>query len=75
MNDYRLSAKDLRSLKSALTKAQKNKNPQKVIDVCNRAFAKFESDGYPDCWSDFQRARDDAERDLTNMLSSLAWGL
>lgn len=64
MNDYRLSSKDLRSLKSALTKAQKQGSKQ-VIAVCNRAFAKFESDGYPDCWSDFQRARDDAEHTLS----------
>lgn len=63
MKDYRLSPKDLRALKSALTKAKKQ-GPKQVITVCNRAMAKFEADGFPDCWSDFQRARDDAERSL-----------
>lgn len=62
---YRLTPARLRSLKAAVTRAQNKKDWQGVIRACNHAITVFQMEGYPDCWSDFQRHKDDAECSLT----------
>lgn len=60
MPDYENIAKCWRRNKAALTRAKK-KTPADVIAVCEQAFADFDSYGWPDNWSLFQRAFDDAQ--------------
>ena len=48
-------------LKSALAKVVATKDNDKIIAECDRAFKVFEDMGYPDDWSRWQRAKDDAE--------------
>ena len=54
----------LASMKAALTRAKKTGDPQKVIDEVEKAFTQFEEDYWPDNWSLWQRAKDDAELSL-----------
>ncbi len=49
--------------KEALVEARK-KGPMAVIAVCDAATAEWERVGYPDCWTDWDRARYDAELTL-----------
>jgi hypothetical protein len=53
--------KELPKLRAALTRAIKSKDNQKIIATVNAALARFEVIGYPDQWSEWQRAKDDAE--------------
>ena len=48
--------------KANLTRAVKSGDPQKVVTACRKAVATWNSpEGYwPDSWSDWQRALDDA---------------
>jgi hypothetical protein len=48
--------------RSALTRAVNSGDPDQVLEACRRAVAQWEApDGYwPDQWSDWQRALDDA---------------
>lgn len=48
-------------LKWALDKAVATKDYDKIITECNRAFQIFEDMGYPDDWTRWERAKDDAE--------------
>lgn len=48
-------------LKAALTKAKNSGDHRKVIVEVVKAFAFFDEVGYPDNWSLWQRAKDDAE--------------
>lgn len=59
-NNYRLSAKELRELKSKLTRAVKQGDPVNIRKVCEEALDIFEEKGYPDCWSNWDRALTDA---------------
>lgn len=52
--------KELPKLRAALTRAKNSKNNDKIIETCNKAFARFEVIGYPDQWHEWQRAKDDA---------------
>lgn len=61
MPDYDAMKKELPKLRAALTRAKNSKDNKKVIAAVNAAFARFEVIGYPDQWSDWQRAKDDAE--------------
>ena len=61
MSEYTLSQKEYTLLKSRLTRAKNTKDPHKVIAECNRALRIFEQKGYPDSWSNWERARDDAK--------------
>jgi len=63
MTDWDAVTKELRKQRGNLTRAKK-KGPQAVIDCCNAAFRCFEIVGYPDQWSEFQRAKDDAEVEI-----------
>lgn len=63
-NEYTLTQKELTGLRSKLTRAQNSKDPKKVIATVDAAFAVFEAKGYPDQWSNWQRAKDDATFEL-----------
>lgn len=58
---YTLTQKEYNGLKASLTRAQNSKDPNKVIAECDRAIAIFEEKGYPDSWSNWERAKMDAE--------------
>lgn len=58
--EYTLTDARLRSLKAAVTRAQNKKDWRAVIAACEKADQTFREQGYPDCWSDFVRYREDA---------------
>lgn len=53
----------VRKHKSALTRAKKV-SPHKVVEVCTIALEDFEDNGFPDCWSLWERAKYDAEMEI-----------
>ena len=57
---YTLTKEEYRRLKGRLTRAINSKNDDKIIAECNYAFSVFEKYGYPDDWSRWKRAKDDA---------------
>ena len=57
---YTLTNREYRRLKTRLTKAINSKDNNKIIAECNYAIGIFEEKGYPDSWSDWTRAKDDA---------------
>lgn len=59
--EYTLTDSKLRGLKAAVTRAKNRKDWQGVIDACDTALQVFEVAGYPDCWSDFERHKLDAQ--------------
>jgi len=60
MDDYQLTKGEYRGAKSRLTRAQKTNNPETILKVAKKCLALFEEKGYPDDWSNWQRAADDA---------------
>jgi hypothetical protein len=62
--EYTLTDAKLRSLKAAVTRAKNRKNWTEVIERCEQAEAVFERQGDPDCWSDFERHKLDAQVQL-----------
>lgn len=54
----------VRAQRSALTRAVNGGIHLKVIACVNKAFNEFDRLGWPDDWSDWQRARDDAQAAL-----------
>lgn len=52
--------RELPKLKAALTRAKKTKCPTEIVAACDKALARFEEIGWPDNWTMWQRARDDA---------------
>jgi len=61
---YTLTQREYTNIKSALTKAINTKRPQNIIAECDRALAIFEDRGYPDDWSRWERAKEDASFQL-----------
>lgn len=61
MSDYTLTPKEFSQLKSKLKKLVRKKDNFAIIAACREAIAIFEEKGYPDNWSDWVRAKDDAE--------------
>lgn len=59
-NEYTLSKAEYTNLKSRLTRAINSKDHKRIVDECDRAFAIFDDKGYPDDWSRWQRAKEDA---------------
>jgi hypothetical protein len=59
--DYTLTDTKLRTLKAAVTRAQRKRDWRKVIAACELAERTFKEQGYPDCWADFERHKRDAE--------------
>lgn len=66
---YTLTQNEYKSLKSRLTRAINSQNQQNIIAECNRALAIFEQKGYPDDWSRWERAKDDASFQLRHRQS------
>lgn len=64
MSAYTLTQQEYRNLKSRLTRAKNSGDPRKVIEEVNRAEAVFEDKGWPDEWSRWTRAREDAQWEL-----------
>ena len=62
--EYTLTDARLRSLKAAVTKANNKKQWMAVIRACDKALRIFAAEGYPDCWSDFERHKLDAQLQL-----------
>lgn len=54
----------VRHHKAALTRAKNSGKPEAIIAACDAAFAEFDRTTYPDNWSLWQRARDDATMKL-----------
>lgn len=50
----------MRKHRSALTRARKTGDPEKIVAACDAAFEDFNQYGWPDCWSLWERAKDDA---------------
>ena len=65
MSDYTLTKRELTALKAKLTHAQRSDDRGKVFKACSEAYAVFDAKGWPDCWSMWQRARDDAQEGST----------
>lgn len=61
MPDYSAMQKELPKLRAALTRAINSNDPNKVKETVTKAFARFDVIGYPDQWSNWERAKDDAE--------------
>lgn len=59
--DYAKAARQFRAQKAALTKAVNAKDPEQVIKAVTKAVAQWEEIGsWPDDWSRWQRALNDA---------------
>ncbi len=61
---YTLTRRELSILKGRLTRAIKTGDPRKVLAECTRAYGTFDAKGWPDCWTRWQIARDDARTQL-----------
>lgn len=61
MPDYDAMNKELPKLRAALTRAKNSGDPLKVIAAVKHANARFDVIGWPDQWSMWERAKDDAE--------------
>jgi len=61
MSDYTLSPGEYRRLKGRLTRVSNSGDYNKIIKEVEHALAIFEQKGYPDDWSRWERAKDDAE--------------
>lgn len=55
--EYTLTPKELRELKKKLTKAKKKNDPRLINSTIEHAFSVFDKKGYPDCWADWERAK------------------
>ncbi len=58
---YTLTQAEYRRLKTALTRAINSGDPHKIVKTCNQAEAIFASQGYPDSWSRWTKAKEDAQ--------------
>ena len=58
--EYKLTQREYVNLKRRLTIVLNEKNSEKIVAECRRAFHIFDSKGFPDDWSRWQRAMDDA---------------
>lgn len=58
---YSLTQAEYKTLKSNLTRAINSTNNDRIIKTCNEAMTIFEAKGYPDSWSNWERAKEDAE--------------
>ncbi len=51
---------NMRKQKSALTRAKKTGDPENIVLACDTALASFNTHGWPDCWSLWEREKQDA---------------
>lgn len=56
--------REYRLLKGALTRAERSGKPEWIIEECEAALARFDVIGWPDDWSRWERAKNDAELKL-----------
>jgi hypothetical protein len=70
MSEYTLTQREYVSLKSRLTKAINSKKYQNIVSECDRALAIFFEKGYPDDWSRWERAKEDASLQLRRAVGS-----
>lgn len=63
-----------RAQKAALTRAVKTGDPFTVRVECRRAMAEWDADGWPDDWSDWQRALQDVTGNWGVTLEDLRMG-
>jgi hypothetical protein len=59
-----MTQKEYRNLKSALTRAINSKDQQRIVRTCTAALERFEECVAPDDWCRWQRAKEDAERQI-----------
>lgn len=71
---YTLTKKQLSAERRRLTVAQKSGDPRKVLQACSSAFELFERCGFPDCWSRWERAKEDARFELERAKDAAMWG-
>lgn len=71
MSGYTLTKRELTAARSRLTRVINAGDPRKIIGECKRASALFEEKGFPDCWSRWERAQDDAGFAIRNADDSL----
>lgn len=62
---YTLTQRQYRAMKSSLTRSINTGDPRRVLATTSKAMAIFEDQGYPDDWSRWQRAAEDARLVLT----------
>ena len=58
--------KEYTKLKGRLTKAVKSKDPEKIIAEANHGLQRFEEIGFPDDWSRWECAKDDAKMSIVH---------
>lgn len=56
--------KEHKRLKGRLTRAINSEDPKKIMDEAQAGMLAFEDIGFPDNWSRWQRAYDDAQNKL-----------
>lgn len=49
-----------RKHRAAVTRAERSGDPARVLAACDAAIVSFDAIGWPDDWTHFQRAADDA---------------
>lgn len=64
MSSYTLTQREYSTLKGRLTRVIRAGDPQKIIDEVDRAERIFDEKGWPDAWSRWTCARDDARLQL-----------
>lgn len=73
MSQYTLTPAEYANLKNKLAQAVRAKDHDRVIEAAREATAIFEEKGYPDDWTRWQRAREDAEL-AKHMAAKPKWG-
>lgn len=61
MSSYTLTQKEHTALKGRLMKVVNAGDPEKIIAEAEHAIKLFEEKGWPDDWSRWERAKEDAE--------------
>lgn len=65
----------LPALKAALTRAKKSGDPDKVLATVQSAYRTFDETYWPDCWSDWERAKQDAlvKKNMFTRIDGRGW--
>lgn len=70
-NNYDLTPAEYKRLKQALKQAVASKDNDRIIRTAESALARFEAVGFPDDWSNWERAKEDAQ--LSKRLGRSVW--
>lgn len=57
--NYTLKKSTLTRFRAKLTRAIKTGNSKKVLDAVEEAYTIFDTEGHPDDWSQWERAKED----------------